>query len=502
MSERIIQARRALILEEIAGNSSAIALSKHIDKLGFSAEARTLAIAVMKVESTARPWWFRLVESLVALFSSILSLVTGQTPRNYTVGPLQVGVRTSLEWTNSELTPFNYIRRLILLLQVRGSLRVFRCGYRFHLRSIEADKTSLVAFSEFYNGKQSIKNSSVPYHEALSAAIESIDGASIFDALRNGTELNLTQPDKGKYLTLALEHAVKRRLHSIQESSKDGELISAVVVLCCNKTRKVMHSIYVGPDVDQQPAFQQRRLVGSILKVPLYTFYIDQFRPSIYETLIDKPIQVISDGYKLQPRNADHKYRGPVTLIHSFAYSINTIALQILERLKVEKFISYLRKSGVHVPLPNSTLLALGAVRLTIWEVLALFSPIMTGGYLSWVADSDSRQAPPPNNGARVSSLSAIKTMRAMLKETAVNGTAGYLLKKDPHSLGGKTGTSEKNRDLWFVGAIDEDTYGAVWIGRLDEQPLEAIDQKPISATRFAVPMWSDVVNTYKECTK
>nr|AKN38326.1 hypothetical protein [Vibrio tasmaniensis] len=56
----------------------------------------------------------------------------------------------------------------------------------------------MVAFSEFYNGKQSIKNSSVPYHEALSVAIESIDGAAIFDALRNGTELNLTQPDKGK----------------------------------------------------------------------------------------------------------------------------------------------------------------------------------------------------------------------------------------------------------------------------------------------------------------
>lgn len=106
------------------------------------------------------------------------------------------------------------------------------------------------------------------------------------------------------------------------------------------------------------------------------------------------------------------------------------------------------------------------------------------------------------NNGARVSSQSTINTMKALLKETAVNGTAGYLLNKDPLSLGGKTGTSEKNRDLWFVGAIDEDIYGAVWIGRHDGQPLVAIDHIPISASRFAVPMWSDVVNTYKECTK
>lgn len=502
MSDRIIQARRALILEQIAGNSPAKPLFRHIDKLGFSADIRTLAIAVMKVESTARPWWFRLIESTVALVSGVLSLLTGHLPRNYTVGPLQVGIKTSLEWTNSELTPFNYILRLILLLQLKGSLRIFRCGYRFHLRSIRSDKTSLVKFSEFYNGRPSINNSSVPYHEALLVAIESIEGSSMSNIVRNDNRLNLMQTDKGKDSALALEQTVKKRLHSIQESSKDGELISAVVVICSNKTRKVIQSIYVGPDVEQRPALQQRRLVGSILKVPLYTCYIDQFKLPIDETFIDKPIQVISDGQVLQPRNADHKYRGPVTLQHSFAYSINTVALQILEKLKVERFISYLRKSGVHIPLPNSPLLALGAVHLTIWEVLALFSPVMTGGYLSWVANGDSRQISPLNNGARVSSQSTINTMRALLKETAVNGTAGYLLNKDPFTLGGKTGTSEKNRDLWFVGAIDEDIYGAVWIGRHDGQPLVAIDHIPISASRFAVPMWSDVVNTYKECTK
>ena len=502
MSDRIVKARRALILEEIAGSSSAKSIFRYINKTCLSAEARTLAIAVMKVESTARPWWFRLVESTVALLSAVLSLFTGYLPRNYTVGPLQIGVKTSLEWTNSELTPFNYIRRLILLFQVKGSLRVFRCGYRFHLRSIKSDKTSLITFSEFYNGKQSIRNKSIPYHEALLVAIESIEGASKIDVGCSHNRLNLMQTEKRKDLALALEQAVKNRLCSIQESSKDGNSISAVVVLCSNKTRKVIHSIYAGPDVDQLPALQQRRLVGSILKVPLYTLYIDQFNPSIDETFIDKPIEVISDGHILLPRNADHKYRGPVTLMYSFAYSINTVALQILEKLKVESFISYLRRSGVHVPLPNSPLLALGAVKLTIWEVLALFSPIMTGGYLSWVANSDSRETPPLNNGARVSSGRSVEIMRALLKETAVNGTAGYLQNKNPFSLGGKTGTSEKNRDLWFVGAIDEDVYGAVWIGRHDGYPLAAIDNIPISASRFAVPMWSDVVQTYKECTK
>ncbi|MFM2667448.1 penicillin-binding transpeptidase domain-containing protein [Vibrio mediterranei] len=502
MTDRIIQARRALILEKIEESSSAKSLFRHIDKLGFSAEVRILAIAVMKVESTARPWWFRLVESAVALVLALLSLLTGRLPRNYTVGPLQIGIKTSLEWTNSELTPFNYIRRLGLLLQVKGSLRVFRCGYRFHLRSIRTKKTSLVEFSEFYNGKPSIKNCSIPYHEALLVAIESTDGASIINIARNDGRLNLMQTDNVKESAQAIEQIMKKRLSSIRESSKDGELISTVVVLCNNKTRKVIHSIYIGPDVEQRPALQQRRLVGSILKVPLYTCYIDQFKPPLDETFIDKPIQVISDGQLLKPRNADHKYRGPVTLQHSFSYSINTVALQIIEKLKVERFISYLRKSGVHVPLPNSPLLALGAVHLTIWEVLALFSPVMTGGYLSWVANGEPHQTPPLNNGARVLRRSTVKTMRALLKETAVNGTAGYLLDKDPLSMGGKTGTSEKTRDLWFVGAIDEDTYGAVWIGRHDGQPLEATDDIPISASRFAVPMWSDVVNTYKECTK
>lgn len=502
MSGRIIQARRALILKQIAASPSAKPLFTHIKELGFSAEARTLAVAVMKVESSARPWWFRLFESIAAVISAILSLLTGDPPRNFTVGPLQVGVKTSLEWTNTELTPFNYIRRLGLLLQVKGSLRAFKCGYRFHLRSIGSDKTSLVEFSEFYNGKQSIKNSSVPYHDALSVAIDSIKGASAIDLIRDGNRLNLPPPNTDKDLALALELAVQKRLYSIRKSIRDGESLSAVVVLCSQKARKVTHSIYVGPDVEQRPALQQRRLAGSILKVPLYTCYIDQFNAPLDEGFTDKPIQIISDGQVLQPRNADNKYRGLVTMRYAFAYSINTVAIQILEKLKVEGFISYLRKSGVHVPLPNSQLLALGAIRLTIWEVLAVFSPVMTDGYLSWVANGDCHQATPLNNGARITGSNAIKTMRALLRATAANGTAGYLLNSDPYSLGGKTGTSEKSRDLWFVGAIDEDAYGAVWIGNKDEQCLVANDDIPISASRFAVPMWSDVVTTYKECIK
>jgi membrane peptidoglycan carboxypeptidase len=175
------------------------------------------------------------------------------------------------------------------------------------------------------------------------------------------------------------------------------------------------------------------------------------------------------------------------------------VAIQIGEQLNIGKFVGYLRRSGIHIPLPNSPLLALGAVRLTIWEVLALFSPVMTNGYLSWIDDSGSDRCSPKNNGARIASRSATSGMKTLLRATAENGTATYLLKKHPFSLGGKTGTSEKSRDLWFVGAVDEHTYGAVWIGNQNEQPLVSVDEIPISASRFAVPMWSDVVTTLKD---
>jgi hypothetical protein len=500
MEDYILQARRAFILKQIAERPLKKSLFTNIAILGFSPEARALAIGVAKVESTARPSWFRFVEAIVSMINAWLSLLTGQSPRNYTVGPLQIGVRTSLKWTNSHPTPLNYIRRLALLLQIKGSLRIFKCGYRFHIRSIGVAGTTLADFSKFYNGTQSL-GKEVSYQEALSAAIKSVKDVSSISLNRENKFLNSPQIATQNDLTLALEQSVSRRLDLIRACLKNGDSLAAVVVLCNHTARKATHSIYVGPDVQQQPALQKRRLVGSVLKIPLYICYIDQFKASLGQNFIDQPTQVISDGQELQPRNADHKYRGPVTMQYAFAFSINTVAIQIAEKLKIEKFVAYLRKSGIYIPLPNSLLLALGAVRLTIWEVLALFSPVMTNGYLSWIDDSDSNHLSPLNNGARIASQSAVNTMKTLLRTTAENGTAGYLLNKNPLSLGGKTGTSEKSRDLWFVGAIDENTYGAVWIGNQDEQPLIAIDDIPISASRFAVPMWSDVVETFKNGT-
>ena len=81
-----------------------------------------------------------------------------------------------------------------------------------------------------------------------------------------------------------------------------------------------------------------------------------------------------------------------------------------------------------------------------------------------------------------------------ILNATAVDGTGRYIKSRWPYAKGGKTGTGENNTDLWFVGLINQDLYGLIWLGRQDEQAIQVIDSYPASASRFAVPLWSDLL--------
>ncbi len=76
-----------------------------------------------------------------------------------------------------------------------------------------------------------------------------------------------------------------------------------------------------------------------------------------------------------------------------------------------------------------------------------------------------------PSDVLQVVSADTAEYMRQMLADVVTTGTGRRA--NAPGVLGGKTGTSNDNRDAWFVGATDSLVIG-VWVGNDDFSPMDS----------------------------
>ncbi len=234
-------------------------------------------------------------------------------------------------------------------------------------------------------------------------------------------------------------------------------------------------------------ATQALRQPGSAFKLFVYLAALDAgFRPD--SLAVDEPIEV--EGW--YPRNASGTYRGQVTLRTAFAESINTVAVKLTEHVGREKVIGVARVLGITSDLQPTPSLALGSFETTLLE--------LTGAYAAIAADVK-RVEPyvireirgrgrtlyehsPPAGGRRGAIPWKRDAMVDMLMAAVQTGTGRASAFGRPSA--GKTGTSEGNRDGWFIG-FTGDLVAGVWIGRDDNKPVEGLQGGGIPAR-----MWRD----------
>ncbi len=267
------------------------------------------------------------------------------------------------------------------------------------------------------------------------------------------------------------------RLQRIRGLVQDGERLCAVAFIRSSTGRDFTWKD--GPHFLNWPVITTPRAVGSTIKVALYSAFLETFPKSIDEIFNDEPFSITLGGKVCSVRNNDGQYRGSVNLKTAFAQSLNVIAMQLIQRLGVYAFSSYLRACGVTQPIPNSPFLALGTIELTGAELLSTLRPI---------AYSSIPLSPP-----------IASVMKKLLAATAKDGTAAYLQRHLGELFGGKTGTSEGSKDLWFIGQISRTEVGLVWLGRKDRREIRSLDGIPASAARFAVPLWFDLLEAWKK---
>ena len=217
-------------------------------------------------------------------------------------------------------------------------------------------------------------------------------------------------------------------------------------------------------------ATQALRSPGSTFKLFPYAAAIDRgIKPE--DIFVDKPR--CWRGYC--PKNFGAKYFGPVSLADALKNSLNTVAVQLQDKVGFDAIIKTANgfDIGTTRPLGKYYPMAIGAYEQTVLEMAAAYAGVTNRGVFVQPTPFEEIRGPKDeliwsrridgDRGRRALDSDVADAMNWMLQRVVTGGT-GIAAKLDNRAVAGKTGTSEGARDLWFIGSIPQLTT-AVWFG-------------------------------------
>ena len=225
-------------------------------------------------------------------------------------------------------------------------------------------------------------------------------------------------------------------------------------------------------------ATQAKRQPGSAFKAVVYLAGLEAgLAPD--DVIEDAPITVA--GWS--PGNFDGRYRGPVTLREGFARSINSVAVRVGLRAGVKRMRATARRLGIESVLPADASLALGTGEVTLLELTSAYVALANGGVRALphgIVEIRNRAGDvlyrrSGSGAGRAADDAALAAMHDLLAATVADGTGRAA--RLPQGLGpayGKTGTSQRFRDAWFVGWAEGLTAG-VWLGNDDGTAMDGV---------------------------
>ncbi len=227
-------------------------------------------------------------------------------------------------------------------------------------------------------------------------------------------------------------------------------------------------------------AVQARRQPGSAFKPIIYAAAIEKgFRPD--SVLQDAPISLPGGkrGQAWEPQNYDHTFSGPISLATAIARSRNVPTVRLMMAVGVPSTLKMAQTLGITSPIFPNYASALGASEVTLLELTRAYSVFPNQGFLvepafiERIEDRDGRVLleHQPQRHLVVSPQTA-STMTQLLLGVVQRGTATRVQVLG-RPVGGKTGTTNKTRDAWFIGFTPSLITGA-WVGMDDERSLGA----------------------------
>lgn len=245
-------------------------------------------------------------------------------------------------------------------------------------------------------------------------------------------------------------------------------------------------------------AAQARRPAGSVFKPFVYAVALQ--KGSQPDALIDDtPLTVdMGQGNAWSPKNVDDKYHGQISLSRALAISSNVAAVRLLRQVGIEPVRELARQAGIASPMPSDLSLALGAVDVSPIEMTAAFAVFANNGMfhepivIDHIETADGQYLSGGGSGRHVLPEDIARSMKTMLTGAVREGTGS--LAALPATVAGKTGTSNDNRDAWFIGFTDHYLAG-VWVGYDHNEELGERE----GGGHTAAPIWRNFMRTAGE---
>ncbi|CAM3642925.1 penicillin-binding protein 1A [Flavobacterium chungbukense] len=235
---------------------------------------------------------------------------------------------------------------------------------------------------------------------------------------------------------------------------------------------------------------QGARQVGSTFKPFVYATAIEELNMSPCDSILDGPFMIHKGRHHVtedwEPRNSDNRYRGMVTLKQALAASINTVSAKLIDRTSPEAVVDLTRKLGVKTEIPVQPSIALGAVDITVEDMVAAYSTFANQGvyvkpqFLSRIENKSGEviYEPIPESHDVLNkdiAFAVIKLLQGVTEtgsgarlRTSGGGSGDnrwtgypYMFK---NAIAGKTGTTQNQSDGWFMGMVPNLVTG-VWVG-------------------------------------
>ena len=223
------------------------------------------------------------------------------------------------------------------------------------------------------------------------------------------------------------------------------------------------------------------------------------FKPVVYLVALENgmtPDSYVNDSPftvgDYSPKNYNNKYYGDITLATAFAKSVNSVPVKLTETFGIDSVLNMAGRLGVGNKLRREYSTVLGASEMSLLDLTTIYAVIWNNGY-SVRPYSITKITDPygnviyernPSEPLQILMPQTVEYMTQLLADVVRPAGTGHRAMA-PGVLGGKTGTSNDNRDAWFVGAKDNLVIG-VWTGNDDFTPMSSkITGGTIPATIF-----------------
>jgi len=245
-----------------------------------------------------------------------------------------------------------------------------------------------------------------------------------------------------------------------------------------------------------------KRQVGSTMKPLLYSLAIEKagFTPN---TIVQDQQQMF-DGYGMVPNTSKTCTGASMPMAQALAESRNCASAYIMKQINgkgneaAKELVEYLKKCNVQAEIQPYPSIALGSCEISLFEMVQAYTMFPGGGYnaqpffINRIEDKNGNvlESFSPKRKKIIDEITAYSVVN-MMQGVISKGTGRSMYSYDvkAQSIAGKTGTTNDNSDLWFMGYTPQILAGA-WVG-CDDRYIRFSDNYFGQGAHASLPIWA-----------